>query len=168
MDSWIEKQIGKIDWNDDKLSRILIILTKIKINKFCFLFSFSLLTVRDWLSLIPPTACVAGFGYVSYLAFCPHARSAVKLVRVNKLIRLEDAKVADFVDIEDIADKAAFCRCWNSKNVCILWYMIIIITLLLIRILLLYWEQQHCVVHTIYMSHNLLMDFNQYYLLSFH
>ncbi|XP_055315601.1 CDGSH iron-sulfur domain-containing protein 2 homolog [Sitodiplosis mosellana] len=71
---------------------------------------------RDWLSLIPPTAAVAGLGYVSYLAFCPEARKSTKVARVNKLIRLEDAKVADFVDIEDIAEKAAFCRCWKSKN----------------------------------------------------
>lgn len=41
----------------------------------------------------------------------------MKTSRVNTTIRLEDAKVADFVDIEDIAEKAAFCRCWKSKNV---------------------------------------------------
>lgn len=69
--------------------------------------------------MVPPTAAVAGLGYVSYLAFCPEARKSIKVTRVNKSIRLEDAKVADFVDIEDIAEKAAFCRCWNSKNVCI-------------------------------------------------
>lgn len=67
--------------------------------------------------MVPPTAAVAGLGYMSYLAFCPEARKSVKVVRVNKSIRLEDAKVADFIDIEDISDKAAFCRCWNSKNV---------------------------------------------------
>lgn len=83
----------------------------------CFV---DLFLVRDWLSLVPPTAAVAGLGYVSYMAFCPEARKSIKVARVNKLIRLEDAKVADFVDIEDIAEKAAFCRCWKSKNVCII------------------------------------------------
>lgn len=68
---------------------------------------------------MPPTAVVAGLGYMSYLSFCPEARKCAKITRVNKSIRLEDAKVADFVDIEDIAEKAAFCRCWKSKNVCI-------------------------------------------------
>lgn len=82
----------------------------------CFV---DLFIVRDWLSLVPPTAAVAGLGYVSYLAFCPEARKSIKVARVNKLIRMDDAKVADFVDIEDIADKAAFCRCWKSKNVCL-------------------------------------------------
>lgn len=78
---------------------------------------FFSITVRDWISLVPPTAAVAGLGYMSYMAFCPEARKSVKVTRVNKAVRLEDAKVADFVDIEDIAEKAAFCRCWKSKNV---------------------------------------------------
>lgn len=91
----------------------------------CF---FDLFIVRDWLSLVPPTAAVAGLGYVSYMAFCPEARKSTKATRVNKSIRLEDAKVADFVDIEDIADKAAFCRCWKSKNVCITTNVLIVHT----------------------------------------
>ncbi|XP_033213666.1 CDGSH iron-sulfur domain-containing protein 2 homolog [Belonocnema kinseyi] len=32
------------------------------------------LGVRDWLSLIPPSAMLAGLGYMSYRAFCPLAR----------------------------------------------------------------------------------------------
>lgn len=90
------------------------LLTAIEHPIDCFV---DLFIVRDWICLVPPTAAVAGLGYVSYLAFCPEARKSIKVVRVNKSIRLEDAKVADFVDIEDIADKAAFCRCWKSKNV---------------------------------------------------
>lgn len=86
-------------------------------TKFTNIFNLSFHLVRDWLSLVPPTAVVAGIGYMSYLSFCPEARKCAKVTRVNKSIRLEDAKVADFVDIEDIAEKAAFCRCWNSKNV---------------------------------------------------
>lgn len=88
----------------------------------CFFFEFNLISflsylVRDWLCLVPPTAVVAGFGYMSYLAFCPNAQKQAEPKRVNNLIRMEDAKVADFVDIEDIAEKAAYCRCWTSKNV---------------------------------------------------
>lgn len=106
-----------------ELQAILFPLTFSTLFKFLSLFlSHSLShkntqTVRDWLSLVPPTAAVAGFGYMSYLAFCPEARKGTKTARVNTSIRLEDAKVADFVDIEDIAEKAAFCRCWKSKNV---------------------------------------------------
>lgn len=35
--------------------------------------------VKDWLALVPPTAALAGLGYMSYRAFCPHARPAVSI-----------------------------------------------------------------------------------------
>ncbi|KAG4080214.1 hypothetical protein HA402_008285 [Bradysia odoriphaga] len=70
---------------------------------------------RDWLCLVPPTAAMAGLGYMSYLAFCPEGRPRPN-GRCNQAHRLNEAKVVDSVDIEDIADKAAFCRCWKSKN----------------------------------------------------
>lgn len=73
-------------------------------------------SVRDWLCLVPPTAALAGVGYMSYLAFCPEGRPKPS-GRCNASHRLDEAKVVDSVDIEDIADKAAFCRCWKSKNV---------------------------------------------------
>lgn len=72
--------------------------------------------VRDWISLVPPTAALAGLGYVSYLAFCPAARPKPS-VRCNLRHKLDEAKVVDTVDVEDIAEKAAFCRCWKTKNV---------------------------------------------------
>lgn len=74
--------------------------------------------VKDWLSLIPPAAIVGGLGYTFYLAYCPKGRP-IPTARCNNLIRLDEPKVVDAVDIEDIADKAAFCRCWRSKNVCL-------------------------------------------------
>ncbi|KAH8278769.1 hypothetical protein KR018_009215 [Drosophila ironensis] len=77
------------------------------------------LSLKDWLALIPPTVVVAGIGYTSYLAFCPAAQtrcSAKKSGRCNNKIRLNEPKVVDPVDVEDIAEKAAFCRCWKSKN----------------------------------------------------
>ncbi len=75
--------------------------------------------------------------YVSYLAFCPHARKPAKCI-VNQKVKKNEAKVrieklktlihfypslkstifqvVDLMDIEDISEKAAFCRCWKSKN----------------------------------------------------
>lgn len=52
---------------------------------------------------------------MSYLAFCPEARPKPKN-KVNCKIRLSEGKVVDMIDIEDIAEKAAFCRCWKSNN----------------------------------------------------
>ncbi|GMR38615.1 hypothetical protein PMAYCL1PPCAC_08810 [Pristionchus mayeri] len=36
--------------------------------------------------------------------------------RVNTKIKLGEPKVADTVDLEDIGDKKAFCRCWKSEK----------------------------------------------------
>lgn len=36
---------------------------------------------------------------------------------MNPNIKKDVNKVVDTVDIEDITEKAAFCRCWRSKNV---------------------------------------------------
>ncbi|XP_034487008.1 CDGSH iron-sulfur domain-containing protein 2 homolog [Drosophila innubila] len=76
------------------------------------------LSFKDWLALIPPTAVVAGIGYASYLAFCPAAqgRCSQKNGRCNNHVRKHEAKVVDMIDVEDIAEKAAFCRCWKTKN----------------------------------------------------
>ena len=36
---------------------------------------------------------------------------------VNPDIQKENPKVVDSFDVEDIGEKAAFCRCWRSKKV---------------------------------------------------
>lgn len=37
--------------------------------------------------------------------------------RVNYSIKKDVNKVVDSVDVEDITEKAVFCRCWKSENV---------------------------------------------------
>jgi len=78
------------------------------------------LGVRDWLSLIPFGAAVAGITYISYLAFCPiakgHCSKKSPKTILNPDIQKENAKVVHSFDIEDIGEKAAFCRCWRSKK----------------------------------------------------
>lgn len=73
-------------------------------------------TVRDILALIPPTAALAGFTYITYRAFCPHGRPPPS-TQMNRSILKNNPKVVDTIDVEDISDKAVFCRCWKSKNV---------------------------------------------------
>ncbi|KAJ3641365.1 hypothetical protein Zmor_027876 [Zophobas morio] len=70
---------------------------------------------RDWLALVPPTAALAGFTYVTYRAFCPHGRPQPSGT-VNQKILKDNPKVVDTIDIEDISEKAVFCRCWKTKN----------------------------------------------------
>ncbi|KAE9552376.1 hypothetical protein FO519_004421 [Halicephalobus sp. NKZ332] len=36
--------------------------------------------------------------------------------RCNHSVKLSTDKVVDTVDIEDIGEKKAFCRCWKSKK----------------------------------------------------
>lgn len=71
---------------------------------------------RDWLALVPPTAIAAGFTYMAYRAFCPEAHPKSSSV-VNPTILKKNEKVVDTIDVEDISEKAVFCRCWRSKNV---------------------------------------------------
>ncbi|XP_063217937.1 CDGSH iron-sulfur domain-containing protein 2 homolog isoform X2 [Bacillus rossius redtenbacheri] len=71
------------------------------------------LGVKDWLSLVPFTAAVAGLTYMSYRAFCP---AFLAKRPINPNIRKDSKKVVDFIEIEDIAEKASLCRCWLSKK----------------------------------------------------
>ncbi|KAK8747577.1 hypothetical protein OTU49_016468 [Cherax quadricarinatus] len=69
------------------------------------------LKVSDWASLIPfGIACVAvGFGVKTLID--------KKLGGpVNPAIRKEESKVVDSLDIEDLGNKAVFCRCWRSSK----------------------------------------------------
>jgi len=70
---------------------------------------------KDWLALIPPTAALAGLTYISYRAFCPHGRPVPNPL-VNLRVQKDNPKVVDTIDVEDISEKAAFCRCWRSQN----------------------------------------------------
>ena len=60
---------------------------------------------KDWLQLVLPTAFLAG---LSYIAFCLEACPGLRF-RCSKRVRLEELEVVYMVDLEDIAEKAAFC-----------------------------------------------------------
>ncbi|CAG4918690.1 unnamed protein product [Colias eurytheme] len=70
------------------------------------------LSFRDWLALVPPTLAIGGISYVSYQT----VKKAREAGQVNRAILKEKSKVVDFIDIEDITEKASLCRCWKSKN----------------------------------------------------
>ena len=60
---------------------------------------FLIFLVKDWMSLVPPTALLAGTVYTLYMAYCPEARPKV-CKRQNTTIRLGEAKVVDMIDVE--------------------------------------------------------------------
>lgn len=69
---------------------------------------------------IPIVTTVGLAAYVVWQSLRP------KIGLVNPNIEKSQEKVVNTMDIEDIGDSIAFCRCWRSKKV-----MICILTLLL-------------------------------------
>ncbi|EYC16083.1 hypothetical protein Y032_0035g3140 [Ancylostoma ceylanicum] len=41
---------------------------------------------------------------------------AMRKARVNTKVQLANDKVVDTIDVEDIGEKKAFCRCWKSEK----------------------------------------------------
>ncbi|XP_064643534.1 CDGSH iron-sulfur domain-containing protein 2 homolog isoform X2 [Lineus longissimus] len=76
---------------------------------------FSNLQGKDWVALVPLVGTISFLIFVTARAFAPGC-SDKKAACVNPDIKKNIEKVADTVDIEDIGEKAAFCRCWRSKK----------------------------------------------------
>ncbi|XP_063376893.1 CDGSH iron-sulfur domain-containing protein 2 homolog [Cydia fagiglandana] len=72
------------------------------------------LGVKDWAALIPPTLVIGGISYYSYQTI--KKAQAGGNGHVNHCVRKDIDKVVDFIDIEDITEKAVLCRCWKTKN----------------------------------------------------
>lgn len=62
--------------SSDITSRFKGLFNSFLIHLVLLLFFF-FTPVRDWFALLPPTALLAGLGFMSYRAFCPHGRPAV-------------------------------------------------------------------------------------------
>jgi len=71
------------------------------------------LQAQDWAVLVPVfgTVLAVTFFYASY-----RARKGQKDTRVNRRIQKDVPKVVTMHDIEDIAEKVSYCRCWKSKK----------------------------------------------------
>ncbi len=69
---------------------------------------------------IIPTCVAATSGVIAYLvlnAIYHKTRGKENPDCINKSIEKDKAKVVDCLDIEDLPDKVAYCRCWKSKKV---------------------------------------------------
>lgn len=77
---------------------------------------FAKLSGEDWLNLCPLLFVTAVFVMAIYRIFLGGSRRKNKLPKVNQSLMKEDPKVVSQMDIEDIGDKIAFCRCWRSKK----------------------------------------------------
>ena len=76
------------------------------------MFFFYLYVGQEWLQMIPVVGGLAALGYVTYQLV-----SGKKNSQINLEIKKDSKIVVDSVDIEDLGDKVAYCRCWRSKKV---------------------------------------------------
>ncbi|XP_046877997.1 CDGSH iron-sulfur domain-containing protein 1 [Hypomesus transpacificus] len=91
-------------------SPTLISLPMLQMPAFCPEFRIS----KDQLTILMPVAVAAALG--GYLVSRYMSRRSCKKGRVNACISKDRPKVVDSFDMEDIGNKAVYCRCWKSKK----------------------------------------------------
>lgn len=78
---------------------------------------FSELTRDEWMTLLPFFLFLL---VVLYLVFSPFlnmlSTRKQPRPRINRKQNMSENKVVSTVDIEDIKEKAVFCRCWKSSK----------------------------------------------------
>lgn len=65
--------------------------------------------VQDLIKYVPYVAVLAGISYGAYRLIAPKGH-------INPNIQKSNSKVVDIINIEDIGDSIALCRCWRSKE----------------------------------------------------
>ncbi|RXM36361.1 Inositol polyphosphate multikinase [Acipenser ruthenus] len=68
----------------------------------------------ELIAAISLTAGAAAIGYMAYKTFMSKEKCCK--TRVNLEIQKDNPKVVHAFDIEDLGDKAVYCRCWRSKK----------------------------------------------------
>ena len=82
---------------------------------------FAQLSGNEWVQLIPFVVTTTVVVYLVVSSVLPSGKSndASASSWVNKDKQKDKDKVADIVDVEDMGEKTAYCRCWKSKKVII-------------------------------------------------
>lgn len=75
------------------------------------------LSSNEWVQLVPFVVTTSVVVYLVISALLP-SKPPKKADEdwVNKTQQKEKDKVADVIQIEDLGEKTAFCRCWKSKE----------------------------------------------------
>ena len=91
------------------------------------------LSRNEWVQLVPFVVTTSVVVYLVISALLP-SKPPKKADEdwVNKTQQKEKDKVADVIQIEDLGEKTAFCRCWKSKEVCVLSFPLILRTMLVL------------------------------------
>lgn len=69
----------------------------------------------EWIAADTFAAGTATLGYLAYKKF--YAKENRTKALVNLQIRKDNPKVVPAFHMEDLGDKAVYCRCWRSKKV---------------------------------------------------
>uniref|UniRef100_A0A5F9D877 CDGSH iron sulfur domain 1 n=1 Tax=Oryctolagus cuniculus TaxID=9986 RepID=A0A5F9D877_RABIT len=69
----------------------------------------------EWIAAVTFAAGTAALGYLAYKRF--YVKDHRSKAMVNLHIQKDNPKVVHAFDMEDLGDKAVYCRCWRSKKV---------------------------------------------------
>lgn len=82
---------------------------------FLFFFFFSSFILVEWIAAVSLAAGAAAVGYLAYKKFLCKDKCCKAMVNLH--IQKDNPKVVHAFDMEDLGDKAVYCRCWRSKKV---------------------------------------------------
>ncbi|XP_054838122.1 CDGSH iron-sulfur domain-containing protein 1 [Eublepharis macularius] len=68
----------------------------------------------EWIVAVSFAAGAAAVGYLAYKKFI--CKDNCRNSMVNLHIQKDNPKVVHAFDMEDLGDKAVYCRCWRSKK----------------------------------------------------
>uniref|UniRef100_A0A8C9FFG4 CDGSH iron-sulfur domain-containing protein 2 n=1 Tax=Pavo cristatus TaxID=9049 RepID=A0A8C9FFG4_PAVCR len=68
----------------------------------------------EWIAAVSLAAGAAAVGYLAYKKFLSKDKCCKAMVNLH--IQKDNPKVVHAFDMEDLGDKAVYCRCWRSKK----------------------------------------------------
>ncbi|KAL6049326.1 hypothetical protein STEG23_029235 [Scotinomys teguina] len=86
---------------------------RLRSGYFVFFSKQSLLAV-EWIAAVTLAAGTAALGYLAYKKF--YVKDTRTKAMVNLQVQKDNPKVVHAFDMEDLGDKAVYCRCWRSKK----------------------------------------------------
>nr|XP_055209903.1 CDGSH iron-sulfur domain-containing protein 1 isoform X1 [Gorilla gorilla gorilla] len=68
----------------------------------------------EWIAAVTIAAGTAAIGYLAYKRF--YVKDHRNKAMINLHIQKDNPKIVHAFDMEDLGDKAVYCRCWRSKK----------------------------------------------------
>ncbi|XP_008827233.1 CDGSH iron-sulfur domain-containing protein 1 isoform X2 [Nannospalax galili] len=68
----------------------------------------------EWIAAVTVAAGTAALAYLAYRKFYVKDHHTKSMVNLH--IQKDNPKVVHAFDMEDLGDKAVYCRCWRSKK----------------------------------------------------